>query len=75
MCDEVEVSTWVQCSVNRNLNSDTKLDGNNRIQDASNPFVLPRYRVSSVIVRTSEHTQIDEERQTFESGRFERRRR
>ena len=59
MCDGVELLTRIQCSVNDGVNSNTELCGCNRIQCTCDPFVLPRYRVSSVAVRISEHIQID----------------
>lgn len=72
MCDKVEVSTWIPYSMSENLNSKTELDSDNRVQDGCDEFVLPRYCVSPVTMRTTGRAQIDEERQTFESGRFGR---
>lgn len=70
MCDEAGVLTWAQCSRNEHVNSNTELCGGNCIQDAGDPLVLPRYRVSSVMVRVSELVQVYQKRQTFESGKF-----
>ena len=62
MRDGVELLT----SVHRNMNDDVKpndeLYGGERIQDACDPLVLPRYRVSSVAVRVSERISILDER-------------
>ena len=60
--------------MNKNVDSKAELYGGDCVQDARDPFILPRYRVSSGIVGMSEHAQIDEEHQTFESGRFGQRR-
>lgn len=57
----MEVPTWVRCSVNEHVNSKAKLYDDNYIQDTRDPFVFPRYRVSSVTVMMSERAQIDEE--------------
>ena len=53
--------TWVRCSVNEHVNSKAKLYDDNCIQDTRDPFVFPRYRVSSVTVMMSERAKIDEE--------------
>ena len=70
MRSEVEVLTCAHYRANENLNSDTELYGDNCIQDAGDPFVLLRYRVSSVTIRINERTQNDEGHPTFELGRF-----
>ena len=47
----VEILTWgVHCSVDENVDPKAELYGSNRIQDAPDPFVLPRDRVSSVVM-------------------------
>ena len=59
--DELEVLTWgVHCRVKENVNPKTELPGGNCIQGAPNPFVLPRYRVCSVVERMSGGIQINE---------------
>ena len=60
--------------MNGHVSSDSELYGGDCVQGTRDPLVLPRYRVSSVMVRISDRTRIDEERQTFESGRFRQRR-
>ena len=57
VCDGVELLTSVDRNVNDDVKSKNKLYGGERIQDASDPFVLPRYRVSSVAVRMSKRIQ------------------
>lgn len=59
--DGVEVSTWADYSTNDNVNSKAELYEDSCIQHARDQFVLPRYRVGSVIVRVSGRTQIDGE--------------
>jgi len=56
-----EVFTRIQGSPKEHVNSDAELYGDNCIQDARDPFVLPRYRVRSVSARVSEPIQVDEE--------------
>ena len=70
----VKILTWVHCGVSGNTQSNAELNDDKCVQDTRDPPVLPRYRVSSVMVRTSERTQVDEERRTFESERFAQRR-
>ena len=74
LCEGVKVLTLVHRSTNQNVNPNTELHGDEYIEDARDPFVLPRYRVSSVVVGVSECTQVDEEHKTSGPGRFERRR-
>ena len=50
------------CSVDECPNSKTKLYGEECIQDARDPFVLPGYRVGSIMAGMSEHAQTDRER-------------
>ena len=59
--------------MNEHGSPNTELHGDKDIQEACDPFVFPRYRVRPGMVRVSDRTQTDEKRQTFESGRFERR--
>jgi len=59
--DETEVPTWVRSLVGKKVNPKTELHGGEHIQEARDPFVLHRYRVSSVMVRMSRYIQIDEE--------------
>ena len=61
MHDEMEVPTWVRSLFGKKVNSKTELHGGERIEEARDPFVLHRYRISSVMVRMSEHIRIDEE--------------
>lgn len=70
MFDGVEVLTWDHCSVDEQVYIDTELCDGGCIQDGRNRFVLPRYRVGPVMVRTGELVQAIKEYQTFESGRF-----
>ena len=49
--DRTEVFTWVQRNKNDYVKSDAKLCDGDRIQDAYDPFLLSRYRVSSVVGR------------------------
>ena len=60
-CDEVGVLTWIDFRPNEQINSNTELHGGNCIQDARDPFVLPRDSVCSVTVKVSERVQIKEE--------------
>ena len=53
-CGGVELLTLAYRSVSTDVNSKNELNGSECIQEACNPFVLPRYRVSSVVVRMSE---------------------
>jgi len=61
VCDEVEVLTLVRCGPNDHVDPNTELHDANCIQNACDPFLLPRYSVNSVMVRVSERIQVDEE--------------
>jgi len=61
VCDGVEVLTWTRRGQNGKVNSDTELHGGNCIQDARDPFVLPRYSVRPVILKVSRRIRISEE--------------
>jgi len=50
----MELLTLAYCGVDENVNSNNELYGSECIQEACNPFVFPRYRVSSVVVGMSE---------------------
>ena len=69
MCDGVELLTSVHCNMNDDVKSKNELHAGERIQDAGDPFVLPRYRVRSVAVGMSKRISVDEGHPTFESGR------
>jgi len=60
MFDDVEVLTRALCSANEHIESNTELYGGDCIQDARDPFALPRYRVSPVTVRMDEFVQVEE---------------
>jgi hypothetical protein len=70
MFGRVEVLTWVLCSVNDHIAPNTELYGSDCIQDARNPFALPRYRVNPAMVKMNELVQVEEKPRTFESGQF-----
>jgi hypothetical protein len=61
VCDGVGVFTWLQCSLNEHVDSNNKQCDGKCTQDARDPFVFPRDRISSVIVGMSQCLQIDEE--------------
>lgn len=56
--------------MNENVDPKAKLRGGNCVQDAPDPFILPRDRVSSAASIISECIQINEEHKTFESGQL-----
>ena len=60
-CDRAEAFTWMQRNVNEPVKYNTELRSGNCIEDGCDPFILPRYRVSSAIGRVSEGVQTDEE--------------
>lgn len=59
--------------MNGHIESNTEIRRGDCIQDACDPFALPRYRVSPVIVKISELVQFEGRSQTFEPARFEQR--
>ena len=61
VCDGVGVLTWTRCRPDDQVNSNTELHGCNCTQGARDPFVLPRYSVSPVIVKVSECFRINGE--------------
>lgn len=66
--DEVKVSTWgIQRGMDENIDPKTKLHGGGCVQDACDPFVLPRYCVSSGMARMSKNIRIGGKHQTFGS--------
>ena len=60
--DGVEILTWIQCRPSGLVNSNNEMRDNNCIQYACNPFVLPRYSVSSGMIKVSERVQIGEKK-------------
>jgi len=48
VCVITEISTWVQCRPNGLANSDAGLYGGSCIRDGRGPFILQRYRISSL---------------------------
>lgn len=55
--DGVEGLTWNHCRTNEQIGSDTELHDANCVQDACDPFVLPSYSVSPVMIKVSERIQ------------------
>jgi hypothetical protein len=53
MVDGVEVLAWVLCNVSDRIESTAKLRYDDCIKDARDPFILPHYRISPVIVKMS----------------------
>ena len=60
MFDGVKVLTLGLYSVNERIESNTRLYDDNRIQDARDPFVLLRYRISPAMVKMSELVYVEE---------------
>jgi len=54
-----EVFTWVQRTPNGHVNPDDELRGGNCTQDAHDPFFLPRYCISSVMIRVGKGVRIN----------------
>jgi len=62
MCDTAEAFTGVLCTPNRHIDSGGELYDGKCIQNARDPFFLPRYRVGSVMTRVNKRIQVDDGR-------------
>ena len=61
-CNRAAILTWLQRSLNSDVNPDTEVCDGNCIQYARDPFFLLRYRVSSVRESVSKRVQADKDK-------------